>query len=78
MIQPVFDERLNMHRKFIPVTRTCPLRKLSEADQDGYPEGHVSTGVVLLGEPHYVALNRVADPGCADSIDRGRTDEIRV
>jgi hypothetical protein len=32
----------------------------------------------LLAEPRYVTFDGVANPGCADSIDRGRADEISV
>src|SRR3990172_1275192 len=78
MIQPVFDKGLDVSRQFVQVVRARSSRKLSETHQDRYTEGHISSGVVSLGEPYNVAFDRFADPACANSIHSGRADEITV
>jgi hypothetical protein len=39
---------------------------------------NIPRGIVLFAEPGNVTLYRVADPGCSNSIDRGRADAITV
>jgi hypothetical protein len=54
------------------------LEQTLRTGEDGHPYKNIPSGVVLLGEPHNVTLHRVANPGCPDSVDRGRADEIAV
>src|SRR5271154_6459926 len=76
--QPIFDERVNVAREFLPATCPGPLSKLSKSEQDRHPYKDIPRGIVLHAEPDNVMLDRVADPGCPDSIDCGRADEIAV
>ena len=57
-----------MSREFLPAPCSSLLRKLSESERDGHTYKNIPRGVVLLAEPGTVTLNRVADPGCLDSI----------
>ena len=76
--QPSFDEGLNMGREFLPAFCAGPLCKLSKSDQDRHTYKNIPRGLASLAEPHNVTLDRVADPGCPDSIDSGRANEITV
>ena len=76
--QPRLDKRFNMGREFLPALRATPLCKLSESEQDGHPYKNIPRGVVSLAEPHDVPLDRATNPGCTDSVDGGRADEIAV
>jgi hypothetical protein len=76
--QPGLDKRFDMGREFLPFLRANPLCKLSEPEQDRHPSKNVPRGVVSLAEPYNVTLDCVANPGCTDSVDSGRADEIAV
>ena len=41
-------------------------------------KGHISSGIVLLGQPNNVTLDRLADPRCTDSVYSRRADEISI
>jgi hypothetical protein len=77
-LQPVFDERLDVTRKFVESARTGYPGKVSKAHQDWYTYKHIPRGVVLLAEPGNVTLDGVADPRCADSVHGSRADEVTV
>jgi len=77
-IQPSFNERPNMSRKFLPTVCTSFLCILSKSEQDWHTYKNIPRGVVLRAEPGNVTLDWFADPGCSDSVDRSRTDEIAV
>jgi hypothetical protein len=67
-----------MSGKLLPTVCTCFLRILSKSEQDWHTYKDIPSGVALLAEPYNVALDRVADPGGMDSIDRSRADEIAI
>jgi hypothetical protein len=76
--QPILDERLNVGREFLPLACSGPLSKLSESEQDRYTYKNIPCDVALLAKPYNVTFDGVANPACADSIDRSRADEITV
>src|ERR1700722_8875497 len=67
-----------MSRELRPAICTGSFRKLSKPDKQRHTRKHVSRSILLLGEPLDVTLDRLADPGCADSIDGSWTNEISV
>ena len=74
----VSNERRNMRRKFLPTVCTSFLCILCPNRSRIGTRTKTFRGIVLLAKPGNVTLDRVTDPGCSDSVDRSRTDEIAV